>query len=193
MSFSAIRGLIDRDNRRDHLWRILLDGLNLEEAEEYLSEFRIGLLTFPFRDEEPFGTTSIYRMTEGMKDKDVSNALWPEQKGGDGRLCPDFRSVGSVKDFLDDYFGFTQKYPANFRELKKKYRGAFSYDYLPVDKIDDVATCMVWAARIILEKRSSGIFENKTTIMGLIFERNLIYIRKFDPMNTMPHILDSYF
>lgn len=194
MSFSSLRYIDAISSRRDHFWRIFLSGLPEEFSltgptclamlRDFLQQFRLGLLTYPFRDQEPTGIVSIFKLPNNAPDKTVTDALYPPSEATtDLTTCPKFHSVGSVDDFLSDYFGLKGQ-PMNVRTLKKKYRSAFPYSYLPINDIPDFAVLIMRAARLIA--LSPLIFDDPTAHVSIRPGYNEVEIARMNHAHEIP-------
>ncbi|MBR2587036.1 hypothetical protein IKE71_01525 [Candidatus Saccharibacteria bacterium] len=174
--------------RRSCFWRILLSGMpnydfnkpeDLRKLHDLLDGFRIGLLSYPYRDPDPFGETTIFRL-EKKPDSLVSEVNGPKTLDEISEInWPKFTGAGSVMDYLVEYFGLDKSAGNSPRAIRKKYSKAFSYGWLPGDNIHDFAALLMRAARIIIQEPDT--FNALDTYISVSVDWNKVDVRRLNP------------
>ena len=193
MSFIFVRQLDNIYCRRARFWEILFSGLpdfspddqgKITAVHNILDHFRLGLLSYPYRDRGENGITCAVHALKDVPMYRVFDYLRPSGPKDlkDSKDALIFGGHYSIMDFLVDYFGLDDTYPLSYSKLAKKYSEIFLYGILPPRGNGEFADLLLRASRKVLA--NLDLFTDHALYFEFSPHRNAVETFRLENDNT---------
>ena len=197
MSFIFVRQLDSIYYRRAYFWEILFSGLpdfspddqgKIAAVHNILDHFRLGLMSYPYRDRGENGTTCAVHAPKDVPMHRVLDYLRPSDPKdlADSKDALIFTGHYSIMDFLTDYFGLDDTgdnhSPLPYSKLVKKYSEIFLYGILPPRGNGEFADLLLRASRKVLA--NLDLFTDHALYFEFSPHRNAVETFRLENDNT---------